>query len=61
LPQDQYIQNACAGHAVSNFPASNTTDSAGLHSHTITLGGDAESRSINIYLDYIIRALPSAV
>lgn len=36
--------------------ATQTTSSAGDHSHTVSGGGDAESRPVNIYLYWLIKA-----
>jgi microcystin-dependent protein len=60
LPHDSYIENACAGHDVANFPSVSIGDpnADGLHSHVI-VGGDAETRPVNIYLDHIIKATNS--
>lgn len=55
LPHDKYIENYCAGHEVANFPSGQVTDNNGNHTHVIA-GGDAETRPVNIYLDYIIKS-----
>jgi hypothetical protein len=42
---------------VADWSGDNTrTDSAGGHSYLIMGGGDDETRPLNIYLDYIIKA-----
>ena len=55
LPQDKYIENYCAGHEVANYPSNQFTSNNGNHKHIIA-GGDAETRPVNIYIDYIIKS-----
>lgn len=54
LPKDKYIENYCAGHQVANFPSGQVTGKQGNHKHSI-IGGDSETRPVNICLDYIIK------
>jgi microcystin-dependent protein len=56
IPNDTHEIDVVAGYdmAENNSAATASTD-AGSHAHTITGGGDAESRPLNVYVDYIIR------
>lgn len=54
MPHESYIENACAGHSVVNYPGNVRTGQSGGHTHTIG-GGDSETRPVNIYLDFIIK------
>jgi microcystin-dependent protein len=56
LPKDRHESYYTAGHQTAEFGADSTqVDSAGVHWHAIVSGGDKETRSINIYVDYIIK------
>lgn len=48
----------CKGHDNAQWNDGNgLSTAAGAHSHTITGGGDAESRPTNLYLDFIVKVL----
>lgn len=39
---------------------SRTSDEAGAHRHDVTAGGDAETRPVNLYLHFLIKARPGS-
>ena len=56
VPTDHFNSDYCAGHDNAAWNGSNVNLSqAGSHVHSVTSGGDAESRPINVALDYIIK------
>jgi microcystin-dependent protein len=56
IPTDTHTIDVVAGDDFAeNNPASTASTVAGKHSHAITSGGDAETRPVNVNVDYIIR------
>ncbi len=56
IPTDTHEIDVVAGWDLAeNNPNPTASSSAGKHSHTIISGGDAESRPLNVSVDYIIR------
>lgn len=48
----------CAGYDNAQWnDGSVATSSNGAHTHTVTTGGDSESRPVNLYVEYIIKVL----
>jgi microcystin-dependent protein len=62
LPTEAQRSYHSAGRTTAAFGAADTkVDAAGEHWHTITGGGDAETRPVNLYVDFIIKfAEPAA-
>jgi microcystin-dependent protein len=55
IPTDTHVADPVAGWKASiNNPPGTTSDTQGAHTHDLS-GGDAESRPLNVYVDYIIR------
>jgi microcystin-dependent protein len=56
IPTDTHNIDVVAGvDLAENNPNSTASSVAGNHTHTVLSGGDAESRPVNINVDYIIR------
>ena len=56
LPKDSHDSYYTAGHQTAEWSDTDTkTNAAGAHFHTVNLGGDKETRPLNVYLDYIIK------
>ena len=56
IPTDTHDIDVVVGVKLAeNNQASTASSVSGAHSHAITGGWDAESRPINVYVDYIIR------
>ena len=55
-PSETHVIDVVAGWDLAeNNDAPTASSVAGKHTHSITSGGDAESRPINVNVDYIIR------
>lgn len=55
VPNDSQDTAKCAGNNMADWnDANGNTSSAGKHTHTVS-GGDKETRSVNLYIDFIIR------
>jgi microcystin-dependent protein len=61
LPKDKYVTYYTAGNKTAEWNNDDTkTREAGAHTHVISGGGDKETRPLNVYVDFIIKAgLPS--
>lgn len=58
LPDDYETKDVAAGHDLAAWNSGKvTSSSSGRHTHYIDRGGDKESRPINVYVYYIIKAL----
>lgn len=61
LPTGNHQTYYTAGHETAQWTDTNTTTNpAGAHFHTVNMGGDKETRPLNVYLDYIIKYKESA-
>jgi microcystin-dependent protein len=54
LPIDRSYYNIAGSHYASWNPDSIDSSTDGAHSHTIVSGGDAESRPVNLYVNFLI-------
>ncbi|HEX7734851.1 MAG TPA: phage tail protein [Ktedonobacteraceae bacterium] len=56
LPTDSRWTYYTAGHTTAAWEdGSPTTNAAGAHSHVVNVGGDKETRALNVYVDFVIK------
>jgi microcystin-dependent protein len=56
LPNDSSWYQIAGSHYAQWNSSGTATSNDGLHSHTISAGGDSETRPVNVYVDYLVYA-----
>jgi microcystin-dependent protein len=56
LPTDSSWYEIAGSHYAQWNSGGSQTSNDGLHAHTISSGGDTETRPVNVYIDYVIYA-----
>jgi microcystin-dependent protein len=59
LPKNNNAYALVGSHYAIFSTSSGTTGAAGAHTHSVTGGGDAESRPVNVYVNFIIKFDPA--
>jgi len=54
LPNDSSWYQIAGSHYAQWNNGGTATSNDGLHSHTISTGGDSETRPVNVYVDYMV-------
>lgn len=56
LPNDSSWYQIAGSHYAQWNSGGSATSNDGLHSHTVSSGGDTETRPVNVYVDYLVYA-----